>query len=188
MGLVLEKKRRRVAARPSGRWALSVAPTARARGPQGDGLMIDPGWCLRPARNRATIPGMRILIVDDDAVTRLHLEFLSRSFGYEVVSAADVAAAWQHLADRSIRIVLADWWMPGIEGPEFCRQIRQRGGPYVYFILVTNQPDSPENYAATLSAGVDDYMHKPVQPDDLKLRLISAVRTLQKMDEASVGA
>jgi len=150
--------------------------------------MMDPGWCLRPAINRAKFPGMRILIVEDDGVTRLYLEFLSRSLGYEVVSAADVAAAWQHLADRSIRIVLADWWMPGIEGPEFCRQIRQRGGPHVYFILVTNQPDSPENYAATLSAGVDDYMHKPVQRDDLKLRLISAVRALQKKDEGSASA
>ena len=131
---------------------------------------------------------MRILIVEDDSVTRLHLEFLLRSFGYEVVAASDAAAAWQHLADRSIRIVLADWWMPGIEGPEFCRQVRKRGGPYVYFILVTNQADSPENYAATLSAGIDDYMHKPVRPDELKLRLTSAVSALQKMNEEGMDA
>ena len=138
--------------------------------------------------NRTNTPCMRILIVEDDSVTRLHLELLLRSLGYEVVAASDAVAASQHLADRSIRIVLADWWMPGIEGPEFCRQVRKRGGPYVYFILVTNLADSPENYAATLSAGIDDYMHKPVQLDELKLRLSCAVRTLQAKNEGSVDA
>jgi DNA-binding response OmpR family regulator len=125
---------------------------------------------------------MRILVVEDDSVTRLHLEYLAQAFGYEVVSAPNVAAAWQHLADRTIRIVLADWWMPGVNGPEFCRQIRERGGPYVYFILVTNQADSAENFAATSSAGIDDFMNKPVRPDELKHRLAAALRALKEKD------
>ena len=127
---------------------------------------------------------MKILVVEDDAVTRLHLEFLLRAFGYQVVSAPNAAGAWQHLADPSVRVVIADWWMPGIDGPEFCRQIRQRGGPHVYFILITNQPDTAENFRITSNAGVDDYMTKPVRPDDLKLRLVGAVRALEQPPQA----
>lgn len=126
---------------------------------------------------------MKVLVVEDDSVTRLHLEYLLRRFGYEVVTAPHVAAAWQHLADNSVRIILADWWMPGVEGPEFCRQIRKRGGPYRYFMLVTNQADSAENFAQTSSAGIDDFMNKPVRADELKLRVAAAVGVIGRIDQ-----
>ncbi len=122
---------------------------------------------------------MKILVVEDDSVTRLHLEFLLKAFGYQVISAPDAAEAWKLLTDPGVRIVISDWWMPGIDGPGLCRKIRQRGGPHVYFILCTNQRDTAENFRITSSAGVDDYMTKPVRPDELKLRLAGAVKALE---------
>ena len=127
---------------------------------------------------------MKILVVEDDSVTRLHLAYLVTALGYEVIAVANAAEAWPCLSDADIRIVLADWWMPGIDGPALCRRIRQRGGPYLYFILVTNQADSAENFAITSKAGVDDTMTKPVRPDELRQRLTAAVKSLGLPDES----
>lgn len=128
---------------------------------------------------------MKVLVVEDDSVTRLHLEFLLRAFGYDAVSSSNATEAWQQLADPAVRIVISDWIMPGIDGPGLCRRIRQRGGPHVYFILNTNQSDTAENFRITSAAGVDDYMTKPVRPDELKLRLAGAVKALEKTPQAA---
>lgn len=121
---------------------------------------------------------MKVLVVDDDPVARLMIEAILKTAGHEVIATNNAETAWETLADRSIRIVVADWWMPGTDGLELCQRIRKRNGPYVYFMLVTNQADSAENFRASSKAGIDDYLTKPVQPPELRLRVDSALRIL----------
>ncbi len=121
---------------------------------------------------------LKILVVDDDPVARLLMAAILKASGYDVTSVDNADTAWGRLADRSIQIVVADWWMPGTDGMELCRRIRRRGGSYIYFILVTNQSDSAENSRASSSAGIDDYVTKPVQAAELRLRVESGARVL----------
>ena len=130
---------------------------------------------------------MKILVVDDDPVARLLIEATLKATGHDVVSVSSAETAWENLADRNIRIILADWWMPGMDGLELCRRVRCRGGNYVYFILVTNQSDSTENFRTSSSAGIDDYITKPVQPSELRLRVDSARRVLEKRETERGG-
>jgi sigma-B regulation protein RsbU (phosphoserine phosphatase) len=121
---------------------------------------------------------MKILTVEDDPITQLLLESALHGLGHEVVACADGASAWEQLEDRSIRIVVSDWQLPGISGLELCRRIRERGGDYVSFILVTQLPPSDENVDAAIVAGVDEFLAKPINLSELKLRLHAAARTL----------
>lgn len=121
---------------------------------------------------------MKILTVEDDPITQLVLESALQTLGHDVVASADGAAAWKQLADRSIRIVVSDWQLPGLSGLELCRKIRERSGDYVSFILVTQLAPSDENVDAAIAAGVDEFLAKPINLRELKLRLHAAERTL----------
>lgn len=121
---------------------------------------------------------MKILAVEDDPVARLVIESAVLALGYDVVAVADAEAAWALLGDGSIRVVVSDWQMPGFDGLELCRRIRARGGDYVSVILLTQSLASDENIAAAIAAGVDDFLTKPVNVNELKLRLHAAERLL----------
>lgn len=121
---------------------------------------------------------MNILTVEDDPVAQLVLEAALKSLGHTVTLAGDGEAAWQELQARPVRVVVSDWRMPRLDGLELCRRIRARGGDYVYFILLTNLSASEENQEAALQAGVDDFLMKPVDVRELKMRLHVAARIL----------
>ncbi|MGH7996480.1 MAG: response regulator [Opitutaceae bacterium] len=121
---------------------------------------------------------MKVLTVEDDAVSHLVLEAALRALGHEIVAASDGAEAWRLLAGSPIPLVVSDWRMPGVDGLELCRRIRMRRGDYVYFILLTQQSATDENHQAALEAGVDDFLSKPFNVRDLKMRLHVADRIL----------
>jgi len=121
---------------------------------------------------------MKILAVEDDPVAQLFLESALRSLGYEVVLADDGDTAWRALYDRTLRLVVCDWEMPRVSGLELCRHLRSRGGDYLYFILLTNRSPSDANQQAALEAGADDFLTKPVDVRELKMRLHVATRIL----------
>lgn len=121
---------------------------------------------------------MKVLTVEDDAISHLVLEAALRSLGHEPVVAADGADAWRLIGSAPISLVVSDWRMPGVDGLELCRRIRMRRGDYVYFILLTQQSASDENHQAALEAGVDDFLSKPVNVRDLRMRLHVAERIL----------
>ena len=119
---------------------------------------------------------MRILIAEDDAVSRLVLQRALERLGHECVPAADGLQAWEAFQREQPDVVISDWVMPGLEGPELCRRVRasdQQG--YAYFILLTALEDRA-HAAAGLEAGADDYLPKPLDRDDLQLRLVVASR------------
>lgn len=123
---------------------------------------------------------MKILAVEDDAVSRVVLRQTLRKLGHEVVEAADGAEAWKVLTRTPMRVVVSDWAMPVMDGLELCRKIRgAMGADYTYFILLTARDATGENQQAAADAGVDDFLTKPLNFDELWNRLRVAERILR---------
>ncbi len=115
---------------------------------------------------------MRVLVADDDIISRAVVKALLLKWGYEVLEAGDGNQAWDILKEKdSPHLVLLDWVMPGINGLELCRRLRQSGdNTYHYIILLTGR-DSKEDIIGGLNAGADDYITKPFMPKELEVRL-----------------
>jgi diguanylate cyclase (GGDEF)-like protein len=120
---------------------------------------------------------MRILIADDSLVSRHLLEATLRNWGYEVVVACDGTAAWNMLqGDGGPSIAILDWMMPGKTGPEVCRMVRQKAiEPYTYILLLTSR-SLKEDVVAGMDSGADDYLTKPFDQHELKVRLRAGTR------------
>jgi putative two-component system response regulator len=114
---------------------------------------------------------LKILVVDDEVVSRELLAELLRQDGFDVDVAKDGAAALEAVDNGDIRMVVTDWMMPNLNGVDLCREIRNRNtAGYVYLILVTSR-DKPEDVITGLTAGADDFIAKPVDPAELRMRV-----------------
>lgn len=118
-----------------------------------------------------------VLIAEDDGATRALMTALVRDMGYPTVSAPDGAAALKAFQGAPAQIVISDWLMPGMDGLELCRQIRESERSECFFMLVTSRDDS-EDLLVALAAGVDDYLAKPLVSEHLRARLLIAERQL----------
>jgi diguanylate cyclase (GGDEF)-like protein len=118
---------------------------------------------------------MKVLIADDSAVARAMVEMTLSSLGHECRTAEDGNAAWEQFLAWQPDVVVSDWMMPGMDGPELCRRIRERPAPYTYFILLTSL-EAQAHVVRGMEAGADDYLRKPFDTDDLSARLIAATR------------
>lgn len=128
------------------------------------------GVKLTPVRPEG--PPMKLLLADDDADFRLSLQLTLPTWGYECVEAADGVTALTVLqGPDSPPLALLDWAMPGLDGPEVCRRVRDssRAVPPV-LILITGRSDH-DAVLAGLRAGANDYIIKPFDPDELEARL-----------------
>jgi diguanylate cyclase (GGDEF)-like protein len=127
---------------------------------------------------------VKILVAEDDAVSRRLLETMLFRAGYDVVSAADGSTAVRLLAaEDGPRLALLDWMMPGTDGPTVCREVRgKREQPYVYMVLLTSK-ESKDDVIAGLESGADDYLTKPYHAEELKARLRTGQRILQLEDK-----
>jgi DNA-binding response OmpR family regulator len=124
---------------------------------------------------------MQILIADDERVSSAMLGAILRKWGFDVLSVADGAAAWDALCEHRPPVAIVDWMMPTVDGPELCRRIRadeRTAGTYV--VLLTSK-DSTDDLIAGLEAGADDYITKPFDRGELRARVQVGVRvaTLQ---------
>lgn len=123
---------------------------------------------------------MKILAVEDDPVALAVLTRALSGLGHEIVTARDGNTALNRLADDPVRVVVSDWLMPEMDGLEFCRRVRGRpGSDYVYFILLTGQLPSVENQRLAIDAGVDDFLLKPLQTQEIWMRLRVAERIVR---------
>lgn len=121
---------------------------------------------------------MKALIVDDSPSSIALLEAHLSRWGYGVEVASSGEDAWRFLSEGDIRLVLCDWEMPEMDGPTLCRKIRAAElGHYVYVILFTGRSRS-EDLVDGLSAGADDFVRKPLIPEELRLRLGAGSRIL----------
>ena len=124
---------------------------------------------------------MKILVAEDDAVTRRMLVVTLERLGWDVVTAEDGNAAWRVFetlkGKDAPEIAVLDWMMPGIEGIEICRRLHTTPGfELVYIILVTSR-GGKEDLSYGLAAGANDYVTKPFDPVELEAR----VRVGQRM-------
>jgi diguanylate cyclase (GGDEF)-like protein len=122
---------------------------------------------------------LKILVADDDDATRLKLETLLSNLGYEVMAARDGNEAWALLQrEDAPALALIDWLMPGLDGVEVCRRVRESGKlPYVYIVMLTVKGDK-QDLVAGMEAGADDYLSKPFDVDELRVRLRAGERIL----------
>jgi predicted signal transduction protein with EAL and GGDEF domain len=127
---------------------------------------------------------MKILIADDDAISRRLTQKTLERAGYEVLAVEDGLSAAKSLSSSdSPKLALLDWVMPGLDGPSVCRMTRTRyDQPYIYIILLTSK-ESKEDIVAGFEAGADDYLTKPCDPEELKARLRAGQRILQLQDK-----
>jgi CheY-like chemotaxis protein len=127
---------------------------------------------------------MKILVADDDIVSRKVLESSLQSFGHEVVLAVNGLNALESLTNGEIDVVVSDWMMPQMNGLEFCRLARELPSKtYLYFILLTGTRTSKENCREAMDAGVDDFLTKPLDRDQLAVRLRVAERIISYLGE-----
>lgn len=126
---------------------------------------------------------MKVLVADDESVSRRMLQGLLSKWGYEVVCVEDGGAAWEQLkVPDAPRLALLDWLMPGKNGVDVCRELRcARPEPYTYILLLTAR-DSKEYVVEGLEAGADDYLTKPFHPQELHARLRVGLRVLELED------
>ncbi|MBL9199686.1 MAG: response regulator [Opitutaceae bacterium] len=119
-------------------------------------------------------------MVEDNAVARAVLRQALRRLGHEIVEAADGEAGWAALQNHGdVRVIVSDWTMPRGDGLELCRRIRARTDEeYAYFILLTARDGTEENRTEAADAGVDDFLSKPLDVDELWMRLRVAERIL----------
>jgi two-component system cell cycle response regulator len=126
---------------------------------------------------------MKILIADDEPVSRHMLRGFLVKWGYEVITVEDGNAAWEHLKSPAApRMALLDWMMPGQNGIDVCREMRkQRPAPYTYILLLTAK-DAKESVVEGLESGADDYLTKPFHPQELRARIRVGLRLLELED------
>src|ERR1700734_2240997 len=124
-------------------------------------------------------PKKRILVAEDDPVSRRLLEVFLVKWGYEVVLATTGLEALQFLERMDApRLALLDWMMPGMEGVQVCRKLREfKDRPYVYVLLLTARTQK-EDLLQGLESGADDYLTKPFDSQELRARLRVGQRIL----------
>jgi diguanylate cyclase (GGDEF)-like protein len=127
---------------------------------------------------------MKVLIAEDDPISRRMLEAFLVKWGYEVVSAAQGEEAWEILQGKDTpKLAVLDWMMPGKDGIDLCRSLRQRKGrPYIYILLLTARGQK-EDIVEGLEAGADDYVTKPFDPYELRGRLRAGQRIVELQEQ-----
>lgn len=131
---------------------------------------------------------MKVLVADDEAVSRRLLESSLTRWGFDVIVASDgIEASRILLSPDAPKLALLDWMMPGSDGIQLCQKIRTRKPePYTYILLLTGKREK-EDVIRGLEAGADDYITKPFDPSELKVRLRTGKRILYLQDQL-IGA
>ena len=132
---------------------------------------------------------MRVLIAEDEEVGLYMLQSALTKAGYEVVTATDGREAWEILQRHDTpQLAIIDWMMPGLDGLEVCRRVRDsRTTMYVYIIMLTGKARK-EDIVAGMQAGADDYLAKPFDADELRVRVRAGERIVALQEALRVQA
>jgi sigma-B regulation protein RsbU (phosphoserine phosphatase) len=127
---------------------------------------------------------MKALIADDDFTYRRMLEALLAKWGYDLVVTSDGDAAWQVLqAPDAPQLAILDWMMPGKDGVEICRQIRESSQSDPKYIILLTSKGGKKDIVSGLDAGADDYITKPFESEELRARVQVGERILRLQSE-----
>jgi DNA-binding response OmpR family regulator len=139
------------------------------------------------SRHGAEDSRLKVLIADDNPVFQSVLKVMLTNWGYSVVAACDGTEAWRILrAPDAPRLAILDWMMPGMDGIDVCRLARAAFGRSVYVLILTAKTQS-EDLVAAMQAGADDYVTKPLQSQELRIRLAAACRILDLEERLAIA-
>lgn len=127
---------------------------------------------------------MKILIAEDDTPSRLMLQSLLTKWGYNVTSAKDGDEAWSILCEEDHpHLVILDWKMPGIEGPEIVKRLRMRELEKPYYAIIITSRSNKDSAASALNSGADDFIGKPFDNEELRAR-VAVGRRMSNLQKA----
>ncbi len=123
---------------------------------------------------------MKVLIVEDDPVSRLILRRTLEKGGFEVLEATDGLQGWELFRrhDDEIHLAVVDWMMPEMDGVEFCQKVRSSGSDHYVYIILLSAKQEKEDIVTGLEAGADDYIVKPFEPAELLSRIRVGMRII----------
>lgn len=122
---------------------------------------------------------MKILIADDDAISRKILSKIVTDLGFEPVTVNNGEDALSSVKRKECSVILLDWMMPGMNGIEVCREIRRLDNEHVCYIIINSAREGSDDISLALKAGANDYISKKTDSTELKARIGVAVRTAQ---------
>jgi len=122
---------------------------------------------------------MQILIADDNADINQLLRIQLAEAGPEIVSASNGNEAWEKFTHGNFSVLISDWLMPQVSGLELCRRVRAANRPDYCYVILLSVLKGKANYLDAIAAGVDDFVSKPYDPDELKARLLVAERIVR---------
>ncbi len=135
--------------------------------------------------NTGKAKNLNVLIAEDNIILSRNLARNISNWGYDVVTAQNGTEAWDYILKENIRLAIIDWMMPGIDGIDLCRRIRKElpknKSEYIYVILLTGK-NQQDDIILGLSSGADDYMIKPANLLELKVRLMNGSRIINLED------
>ncbi len=142
-------------------------------------MILDRQLAIAAQRVSEAQTPMKVLAAEDNPVFQSMLRAMLTRWGYEAVIARDGNEALEALqAENGPRLAVLDWMMPGMDGVEVCRRVREAARePYVYMILLTARTDS-QDLVEGMEAGADDYLTKPFATHELRVRLRAGRRVL----------
>ncbi|HET7500707.1 MAG TPA: response regulator [Kofleriaceae bacterium] len=138
------------------------------------------------AQGESTPTGVRVLVVDDDMVICRQMAAGLASAGYQVVTAHDGARALEQAQETPPDLAIVDLEMPGTNGMDVIRRLKQLFGPAVHIIVMTGHDDEG-SHAEAFEAGTDDFVVKPTGMSELKRRLAAATRNQRAFVEVRVA-
>ncbi|MCU0858144.1 MAG: response regulator [Pontiellaceae bacterium] len=122
---------------------------------------------------------MRVLIAEDEKVSRMRLDRSLKEWGFDVEAVSDGQAAWERLCSSDPpRLCIIDWLMPVIEGPELCRRVREKFPEESFYLIMLTARDGVDDLIEGLGSGADDYVAKPFVGRELHSRINVGVRVL----------
>jgi len=133
---------------------------------------------------------MKVLIAEDDPVSRRLLQNYLQKWGHEVVATVNGAEAWRQFQEQPIPLVVTDWNMPELDGLELVKRIRSGGGPHYTYIILVTEKSQKEDVVTGIEAGADDFVTKPFDRDELHARLrageriVALERRLEEQNQA----
>lgn len=132
---------------------------------------------------------MKALVADDDPVSLLWLETLLTNWGYQVIALNNGLKAYAALAQGDQpQLAILDWMMPGLDGFEICRRIKQDSRLHYHYLIMLTGKSSTDDIVAALQAGADDFVAKPFKPEELQVRLRAGARVVELQQELMIKA
>ncbi len=122
---------------------------------------------------------VKILIVEDDYISRNLLKKMLPALGCAVLEAENGQKAWDIIREASPNLIITDWLMPEMDGLELCRKIRAASFPFYIYIIMLTARDRKKDLVDVFESGADDYIPKPFDPEELRARVMTGLRIVE---------